>query len=111
MRQTRDATPADVEDGDVAAGLEDAGDLAERLLTLLRLVDVVEREARDDDVERRVAERDLPRIPVADVDAAQMLYGVALARAGNKAEAGKAFDAIKDPKFAEIGKLYKLAAR
>jgi len=48
---------------------------------------------------------------VADVDAAQMLYGVALARAGNKAEAGKAFDAIKDPKFAEIGKLYKLAAR
>jgi tetratricopeptide (TPR) repeat protein len=48
---------------------------------------------------------------VADVDAAQMLYGVALARSGNKAEAGKAFDAIKDPKFAEIGKLYKLASR
>jgi tetratricopeptide (TPR) repeat protein len=48
---------------------------------------------------------------LTDADAAEMLLGVALARSGNKAEAGKAFDAIKNPKFAEIGKLYKLAVR
>ena len=48
---------------------------------------------------------------IADLDATEMLLGVALARSGNKAEAGKAFDAIKDPKFAEIGKLYKLSIR
>jgi tetratricopeptide (TPR) repeat protein len=46
-----------------------------------------------------------------DVDAANMLLGVALTRQGNRAEAAKAFDAIKDPKFAEIGKLWKLAGR
>jgi tetratricopeptide (TPR) repeat protein len=48
---------------------------------------------------------------IVDVDAAEMLYGVSLARQGNKAEAAKAFDAIKDPKFAEVGKLYKMAIR
>jgi tetratricopeptide (TPR) repeat protein len=46
-----------------------------------------------------------------DVDAANMLLGVGLTRQGNRAEAAKAFDAIKDPKFAEIGKLWKLAGR
>ena len=48
---------------------------------------------------------------VADADATNALLGVALARQGNKAEAAKAFDAIKDPKFAEIGKLWKMAGR
>jgi tetratricopeptide (TPR) repeat protein len=46
-----------------------------------------------------------------DADATNALLGAALARQGNKAEAAKAFDAIKDPKFAEIGKLWKMAAR
>ena len=48
---------------------------------------------------------------IADADAAEMLLAVALARQGSKAEAAKAFDGIKDPKFAEIGKLYKMAIR
>ncbi len=48
---------------------------------------------------------------LADADAVNMLNAVALARAGNKAEANKAFDAVKDPKFAEIAKLYKMAIR
>jgi tetratricopeptide (TPR) repeat protein len=48
---------------------------------------------------------------LADADSTQSLLGVALTRQGNKAEAIKAFDAIKDPKFAEIGKLWKMAAR
>jgi tetratricopeptide (TPR) repeat protein len=48
---------------------------------------------------------------VADADSTSALLGIALARQGNKAEAGKAFDGIKDPKFAEIGKLWKLASR
>jgi tetratricopeptide (TPR) repeat protein len=48
---------------------------------------------------------------VADADATNAHLGAALARQGNKAEAAKAFDAIKDPKFAEIGKLWKMAAR
>jgi tetratricopeptide (TPR) repeat protein len=48
---------------------------------------------------------------IQDADAADMLLAVALARQGKKAEAGKAFDAIKDPKFLEIGKLYKMAIR
>ena len=48
---------------------------------------------------------------LADADAVTMLSGVALARSGNKAEANKAFDAVKDPKFAEIAKLYKMAIR
>ena len=40
-----------------------------------------------------------------------MLLGIALKRQGNKAAAAKAFDAIKDPKFAEIGQLWKTASR
>ena len=58
----------DVEDGGVAAGLEDAGNLTQRLLALPRIVDVVQRQAGDDDIERRAAEGNLPRITVADVD-------------------------------------------
>jgi hypothetical protein len=36
---------------------------------------------------------------------------MAYARLGKKAEAAKSFDAIKDPKFAEIGKLWKMKLR
>lgn len=55
--------------------------------------------------------RGLAKGGVADVDATSAQIGVALSRQGNKVEAGKAFDAIKDPQFAEIGKLWKLSAR
>jgi tetratricopeptide (TPR) repeat protein len=48
---------------------------------------------------------------LADADRAQMLLGIAAKRKGDKATAMKAFDAIKDPKFAEIAKLWKTAAR
>ena len=48
---------------------------------------------------------------LTDADSAQMLLGIALKRKGDKAGAQKAFDAIKDPKFAEIAKLWKTAAR
>jgi tetratricopeptide (TPR) repeat protein len=48
---------------------------------------------------------------VPDADATYMLLGVANKRAGNKAAAAKAFDAVKDPKFAEVAKLWKMAAR
>jgi tetratricopeptide (TPR) repeat protein len=47
----------------------------------------------------------------AKVDDAQMLQGMALSRSSRKADAIKAFDAIKDPKYAEIARLWKLAAR
>ena len=47
----------------------------------------------------------------ANSDRAQMLLGVAAKRNGDKATAMKAFDAIKDPKFAEIAKLWKTASR
>jgi tetratricopeptide (TPR) repeat protein len=45
---------------------------------------------------------------VSDADDATMMLGISLARTGKKAEASKAFDAIKDPKYAEVGKLWKL---
>jgi tetratricopeptide (TPR) repeat protein len=48
---------------------------------------------------------------VADMDNAEMLLGIALKRKGDKAGASKAFDLVKDPKFAEIAKLWKTAAR
>ena len=48
---------------------------------------------------------------VEDPDRAYMLLGVALKRKGDKAAAMKAFDAVKDPKFAEVAKLWKTAAR
>ena len=40
-----------------------------------------------------------------------MLAGIALSRSGRKADAVKAFDSIKDPKYMEIARLWKLAAR
>lgn len=46
-----------------------------------------------------------------DVDDANMELGIALARLGRKPEAIKAFDAVKDPKFAEVARLWKLRIR
>ena len=37
--------------------------------------------------------------------------GIALKRKGDKANATKAFELVKDPQFAEIAKLWKIAAR
>jgi tetratricopeptide (TPR) repeat protein len=48
---------------------------------------------------------------VEDLDRANMVLGIALKRKGDKAGANKAFDAIKDPKFAEVAKLWKTASR
>ena len=48
---------------------------------------------------------------VADVDDANAELGMAYARLGKKAEAAKAFDAIKDPEFAEIARLWKMRLR
>jgi tetratricopeptide (TPR) repeat protein len=48
---------------------------------------------------------------LAKPDDAQALLGIALSRAGRKADAGKAFDAVKSPEYSEIARLWKLAAR
>ena len=48
---------------------------------------------------------------LTDADNAEMLLGIALKRKGDKAASQKAFDEVKDPKFAEIAKLWKIAAR
>jgi tetratricopeptide (TPR) repeat protein len=48
---------------------------------------------------------------LTDADDAHAELGMALARQGKKVEAVKAFDAIKDPSYAEIGKLWKLRLR
>jgi tetratricopeptide (TPR) repeat protein len=48
---------------------------------------------------------------LSDMDDANAELGMALARQGKKAEAVKAFDAIKDPKFAEIARLWKMSLR
>ncbi|MFO1395219.1 MAG: tetratricopeptide repeat protein [Steroidobacteraceae bacterium] len=43
-----------------------------------------------------------------DLDDAQMLLGIANSRLGKSADADKAFKAVKDPKFAEIAKLWMI---
>jgi len=48
---------------------------------------------------------------LSEVDDANMEMGIALVRAGKKAEAIKAFDAVKDPKFSEVARLWKLRTR
>jgi uncharacterized protein HemY len=48
---------------------------------------------------------------LSDVDAADMLLGIALSRDGKTADANKAFAAVKDPKFAEVAKLWVLKGR
>jgi tetratricopeptide (TPR) repeat protein len=45
---------------------------------------------------------------VTDVDDANALLGIALARNGNDSEALEAFAGIKDPKFADVARLWKL---
>lgn len=55
--------------------------------------------------------RALAKGGLSDADNTNMLLGIALYRQGNKAAASKAFDAVKEPKFAEIAKLWKTAAR
>jgi hypothetical protein len=45
---------------------------------------------------------------LADNDAAEMLYGISLARQGKSAEADKAFAMIKDPKFAQVAHLWAI---
>lgn len=51
----------------------------------------------------------LPGLP--DADDANMEMGIAYARLGKKTEAIKAFDAVKDPGFAEVARLWKLHLR
>jgi hypothetical protein len=45
---------------------------------------------------------------VADIDDANALLGISRARMKDAAGAAQAFDAIKDPKLADIGRLWKL---
>ena len=40
-----------------------------------------------------------------------MLLGIAYSRAARKPDAGKAFDGVKSPEYAEIARLWKLAVR
>jgi outer membrane protein assembly factor BamD (BamD/ComL family) len=47
---------------------------------------------------------------VSDADDAHMLAGIAQTRAGKSTEALAAFDAVKDPKLAEVARLWKLRA-
>ena len=47
---------------------------------------------------------------LSDADDANMLLGIALARTNKSGEAVKAFDAVKEPKFAEIARVWKLHA-
>jgi Tetratricopeptide repeat len=48
---------------------------------------------------------------VSDTDDANTLLGIALKRSGKPAEAVQAFQAIKDPRLAELGRLWQLAAQ
>ena len=48
---------------------------------------------------------------LTDADDAKAVLGIAYARQGKTADATKAFDAIKDPEFAEIARLWKLRLR
>jgi len=48
---------------------------------------------------------------VSDVDDANTLLGIALARAAKPAEAVAAFQVIKDPRLAELGRLWQIAVQ
>jgi tetratricopeptide (TPR) repeat protein len=48
---------------------------------------------------------------VSDADDANTLLGIALARSAKPAEAVQAFQAIKDPRLAELGRLWQLAVQ
>jgi tetratricopeptide (TPR) repeat protein len=45
---------------------------------------------------------------VSDTDDANMLLGIALSRSNRNGDASKAFTAVKDPKFAEIARVWQL---
>ena len=45
---------------------------------------------------------------LTDPDEGNMLLGISLSRQGKKAEAAKAFAAVKDPKFAEVARLWTM---
>jgi tetratricopeptide (TPR) repeat protein len=47
---------------------------------------------------------------LSDADDANMLLGIAFARSNRNGDAVKAFDAVKEPKFAEIARVWKLHA-
>jgi Flp pilus assembly protein TadD len=59
-----------------------------------------------DALRKAIAKGGLP-----DADEANMLLGIALSRQGKTAEADKAFTAVKDPKFAEVARLWTLKGR
>ena len=48
---------------------------------------------------------------VSDADDANTLLGIALARSAKPAEAVAAFQAIKDPRLAELGRLWQIAVQ
>jgi hypothetical protein len=48
---------------------------------------------------------------LSDSDDADMLLGIALSRQGKNADANKAFTLVKDPKFAEVAKLWIMKGR
>lgn len=48
---------------------------------------------------------------LSDPDDAHELLGIALARQSKNADAAKAFDGVKDPKYAEVARLWKLHLR
>ena len=48
---------------------------------------------------------------VSDADDANTLLGISLARAGRSADAVQAFQAIKDPRLAELGRLWQIAVQ
>jgi tetratricopeptide (TPR) repeat protein len=55
--------------------------------------------------------RALAKGGLEDVDAAEMLCGIALVRQGKPADANKAFTAIKDPKMVEVARLWLMKGR
>jgi Tfp pilus assembly protein PilF len=55
-------------------------------------------------------EKGLAKGGVTDTDDAHALLGIARVRGGKPADAKAAFDAIKDPKLADVGRLWKLYA-
>jgi tetratricopeptide (TPR) repeat protein len=54
-------------------------------------------------------QKGLAKGDVTDADDANTLLGIALARTAKPAEAVTAFQAIKDPRLAELGRLWQLA--
>lgn len=47
---------------------------------------------------------------LSDVDDANMMLGISLSRQGKRADAAKAFAAVKDPKYADVARLWTMKA-